>query len=272
LHSVAILYHPQRKRAIDEAEWLSTELRARGVTTDSGDGWNRAVIDQLCCDRDLVVALGGDGTIIHIARLASCFEVPVVGVNLGRVGFLAEMTPETLHERVDALANGDFWIEKRTMLDVEWQGNGPVQRFLALNEVALSRGGQPHAVHVRVILDGEEFVTYTADGVLVSTATGSTAYALAAGGPLMHPDSTDLLLTPVAPHLHIGRSTVLPGDTRVTLSFATHRAGVMVVDGSDERKFMPSHSVNIARSECVARFARLGPRSYFYSAIADRLK
>jgi NAD+ kinase len=272
VQNVAILYHPQRAQAIDEAEWLSAELRARGVSTNLGDGWDREVIERLCCDQDLVVALGGDGTIIHIARLAACFEVPVVGVNLGKVGFLAEMTPETLHQRVEALANGEFWIEKRAMLDVAWQGTGPVQHFLALNEVSVTRGGQAHAVHVKVGLDGSHFVTYTADGVLVSTATGSTAYSLAAGGPILHPEATDLLLTPVAPHLHIGRSTVLPGNTMVSLALATNRAGVMVVDGSDERRLLPDHVVTINRSELVARFARLEPRSYFYTAIADRLK
>jgi NAD+ kinase len=272
LQNVAILYHPKRQQAVDEAEWLSAELRARSVNTQVGNGWDRHDINRLCCDQDLVVALGGDGTIIHIARIAAISEVPVVGVNLGRVGFLAEMTPETLHKHVDTLARGEFWIEQRAMLDVEWHGNGSSQRFLALNEVAVSRGGQPQAVHVRIEIDGADFVTYTADGVLVSTATGSTAYSLAAGGPIMHPASTDLLLTPVAPHLHIGRSTILPADTRVTLSLVTDRAGVLVVDGSDERPFLPEHLVIVSRSERVARFARLGPRSYFYSAIADRLK
>jgi NAD+ kinase len=196
----------------------------------------------------------------------------VVGVNLGRVGFLAEMTPQDLHDNVDALAEGQFWIERRAMLDVEWRGDGNVERFLSLNEVAVTRGGMPHAVHVDTLLDGEPFLTYTADGVLVATATGSTAYSLAAGGPIVYPESTDFMITPVAPHLHIGRSTIVRGDTAVTLTLRSGRPGIMSVDSLDERPLGPHESIQVCRSKTVARFARLGPRWYFYSAIAARLK
>lgn len=272
LSHVAILYHPRRKRAVCEAEWLAGELRNRGVGTTVGNAWDeRTVFQAASCGADLLVALGGDGTIIQVARTSAPCGVPFLGINLGRVGFLAELTPDSLHGRVDEIAEGRFWIEKRTMLDVEFHDDGSIERFLCLNEVAMARGGFPRAVHVRTTLDGEAFVTYTADAVLVATATGSTAYSLAAGGPILYPESTDFMITPVAPHLHIGRSMVIPGDSRVTLSVDSERPAVVSVDGSDDRQLKPNHAVHVCRSEHVAQFARLGPRSYFYAAVADRL-
>jgi len=272
LRSVAVMYHPQREQAIAESRWLEDALRERGVVPVLGNGWDPDAVQHLCCDKDLVVALGGDGTIIHVARLAAPFTVPIVGVNLGRVGFLAALTPDALHHSVDALTEQRYWIENHTMLDVTYCSRDATEQFLALNEVTLARGGQPHALHVRVQLDGDDFLTYTADGVLVATATGSTAYSLAAGGPILYPESRDMLITPVAPHLHIGRSTVISGDTRVTLSLSSKRRGMMMADGDDERPVTGGDWIDVRRSELVARFARLSPRSYFYAAIASRMR
>lgn len=272
LQSVAVLYHPRRRRAVLEAEWLRGELERRGVSTVMADGWDPEVVTHVGCARDLLVVLGGDGTIIHIARMAAPGRVPVLGVNLGRVGFLADITPEGLHERVDAVAEGRFWIEYRTMLEAEWHGDGSAQHFLALNEVAVARGVAPRAVHVQISLDGEDFMTYTADGVLVATATGSTAYSLAAGGPIVYPESQDFMITPVAPHLHIGSSVIVPGDMTVDLRLTSERHAIMSVDGADERALRPNDTATVRRSGLQAGFARLGPRRYFYSALADRLK
>jgi NAD+ kinase len=122
------------------------------------------------------------------------------------------------------------------------------------------------------MLDGDEFMTFTADGVLVATATGSTAYSLAAGGPILYPESQDFMLTPVAPHLHIGRSIVVPGDTVVTLCLDTDRPSVLSVDGGEETYLHAEDTVTVRKSALRASFARLGPRKYFYTALADRLK
>jgi NAD+ kinase len=272
LQSIAILYHPRRKRAVEEAEWLANELGKRGVRTSIGSGWDEHVVERLCGDRQLLAAFGGDGTIIHVARLAAPYGVPLVGINLGRVGFLAELTPEDLPGRVDDLVEQKFWIERRTMLDVDFHSSRRVDHFLCLNELGVTRGLAPRAAHVHTQLDGRDFMTYTADGVLVATATGSTAYSLAAGGPILYPESNDFIITPVAPHLHIGRSMIVPGDTRVTLTIPTDRPAVVSVDGADEQTMRPDDRVDVCRSAQVASFARFGPRDYFYTAIAARLK
>lgn len=272
LQSVAILYHPRRRRAVTEAEWLAGQLQEHGVRTVLGNAWDQQSIPAAGLNADLIVALGGDGTIIQVARYAAPCSVPVLGVNLGRVGFLAEMTPESLRSQVDALIEQRYWIEHRSMLDIIWHDGAREERFLCLNEVSVSRGASPRAVHVNTLLDGREFMTYTADGVLVATATGSTAYSLAAGGPILYPESTDFMLTPVAPHLHIGRSMIVPGGTQVTLCLASDRPAVVIIDGTDERELQPHQVVEASRSETVARFARLGARYYFYEALAARLR
>lgn len=272
LHSVAVLYHPRKPKAIVEAEWIGVALRALGVQVVLENAWESAAVKRAGCGRDLVVALGGDGTIMQVARLLAPCSVPVLGVNLGRVGFLAEMTPEALHEKVGELAAGKFWIERRSMLEVEWHAGESVERFISLNEVAVTRGTGPRAVHVRILLDDEEFMTYTADAVLVATATGSTAYSLAAGGPILYPEARDLMLTPVAPHLHIGRSIILPESMIVTLCLASDRPAIMSVDGYEERTLRPEHTVRVRQAELAALFARLGSCRYFYQAIAQRLR
>ena len=272
LSTVGILYHPRRPRARDEAAWLFEELGKRGIRAELGNGWDESLLHSVCANRDLIIALGGDGTIIRVARFAAPFNVPVLGINMGRVGFLAELTPDTLHDRVDAIAAGQFWIERRTMLDVECRAGGAVLTSVALNEVAVARGSAPRAVHVRTVLDGDRFTTFTADGVLVATATGSTAYSLAAGGPILYPESGDFMLTPVAPHLHIGRSIVVPGDTIVTLCLDTDRPAVLSVDGGEETPLEPGDTVTVRKSALQSSFARLGPRKYFYTALAERLR
>lgn len=272
LRDVAILYHPLRPQAVAEAQWLFEQLCDRGVRASIGDGWDQTVVDRLCCDRELAVAFGGDGTIIHVARLAARYGAAVVGVNLGRVGFLAELTPKSMHEQIDALIEGRFWVERRSMLDVELRHGSGSSRTLCLNEAAVSRGVSAHAIHVDTLLDDELFMTYTADAVLAATATGSTAYSLAAGGPILYPESTDILITPVAPHLHIGRTTVVPGDATVTLRLATNRPAVLTVDGVVEKNITSQDTVRVFRSDTQVLFARLGPRSYFYSALRNRLQ
>lgn len=271
LKRVVILYHPRRKRALVEAEWLATALHERGIDSVLENAWGNTVSPALGASGDLVAALGGDGTIIRVARMLAPCGTPLLGVNLGRVGFLAELTPETMHEKIDAIAEGNFWIEHRAMLDVKLEVDGSAEHFQSLNEVGVARGPSPRAVHVHTSLDGGAFLDYTADGVLVVTATGSTAYSLAAGGPILYPESTDFMLTPVAPHLHIGRSMIVPGSTTATLSLTGDRPGILSIDGIDERTLQPQQPVEVRRSENQALFARLGPQSYFYAAIAARL-
>lgn len=272
LESAAVLYHPHRERAIAEAEWLDEELRRRDVRTVLGNGWDADLVRKAAGAAQLVVSLGGDGTIIHIARLLADSEVPLLGINLGRVGFLAEMTPAVLREKIAAIVAQEYRIEQRAMLDVELRQGQDREHFVSLNEVAVARGTSARAVHIETCLDGDPFMTYTADGILVVTATGSTAYSLAAGGPILNPEAPEIMLTPVAPHLHIGRSILLPPTMTVTLRARGDRPAIMSVDGADERTLGDEHIVTVRKSARAARFARFCPPTYFYEAIAARLR
>jgi len=272
LRDVAILFHPRRRNAVAEAEWLALALKERGVRASVASAWDGGTVEQLCQERDLAITFGGDGTILRVARLSAPLQIPLVGINLGRVGFLAEMTPETLHQCVDELAEQRYWIERRTMLEVHCVSSGRPLEYLSLNEVVVARGVAPRAIQVHTTLDGQDFINYTADGVLVATATGSTAYSLAAGGPIMYPEAKDFLLTPIAPHLHIGRSMIVPSDSTLELAVTAGRGAVMSIDGHEERHLDERDRVRVRRSGLEALFARLGDHQYFYQAIAARLR
>lgn len=270
LETVAVLFHPQRPRAIDAARMLEQRLRTAGLDVYSGSAFDRQAIRDRVHGRALAMALGGDGTILGVARETAGTGIPTLGVNLGHVGFLAELTLDMVETALPRILSKDYWVESRTVLEVHWRQNGIQTAHLGINEAAVARGGSTRAVRVAVSVDGFEYMTYTADGVLVSTATGSTAYSLAAGGPMMYPESADLLLTPVAPHMHVARSLILPGGSTVDLELRGDRDGMLSIDGQTECPLDVGAKVQICSSERQALFARLGPKTYFYSLFAKR--
>jgi NAD+ kinase len=270
--SVAVLFHPERPEAIGLARSLKHQLEKNRISVDSQPAFGATVIADVVADKDLALALGGDGTILAVAREASRHSVCTLGVNLGRVGFLAETVPAHLDALIDHVIAGSFWTEHRTVIEATWGRGAQLSRQLALNEVAVVRGTSTRAIRVVVELDGYEYVTHTADGVMVATATGSTAYSLAAGGPILYPESRDLVLTPVAPHLHIGRSVVIPGDTMVRMRLKDTREAMLAIDGQTECPLESGDTVTVARSPHQALFARLGPKTYFYSVLSDRVQ
>lgn len=272
LESAAVLFHPERPRAIEAANALAGTLTDAGVDVCLGSAFDSAAIRETIPGRDLAIALGGDGTILGVGRDTAGTDVPTLGINLGHVGFLAEVTPATVDTVLPRILAKDYWIEARSILQATWVEGGEPVCHLALNEVALARGTSTRAIRVAVSVDGFEYTTHTADGILIATATGSTAYSLAAGGPILYPESPDLLLTPVAPHLHIGRSVLLPGSAAVGLELRGDRDAMLSIDGHTECPFQLGQRVEIRASSKRSLFARLGPRSYFFSVLATRLQ
>lgn len=268
---MAILYHPEREVAIAEATRLTRIFDEAGIASCSGSAWDDAWLRGALKGRDLAVALGGDGTILSVGREGAGSGVPTLGINLGHVGFLAELTPDLVDDAMERIIAQDYWIERRHVLDVQWEENGIVKRHRALNEAALARGTSTRAIRVSISIDDFPYTTQTADGVMVATATGSTAYSLAAGGPIMYPEASDMLLTPVSPHLNIGRSLVLPCTASVSLTLQGDRDGMLAIDGQTECGFEVGQAVIISSSPEHAEFARLGPQTYFYSVLANRL-
>lgn len=166
---------------------------------------------------DIVLVMGGDGTMLAAARLAANSETPMLGVNLGGLGFLAEISVEELCHKMDAVLSGAFQIQKRMVLGVDFQSSKQQQHLFALNDVVIHRGGASRLVNIEVRVNDQYFNTYHADGLIIATPTGSTAYSLSAGGPILIPEMEAIILNPICPHALTARPAVIPGDHRVSV-------------------------------------------------------
>ncbi len=221
---------------------------------------------------DLLVTLGGDGSLLRAAQAAAPSGTPILGVNLGRVGFLTETEPDKWRDVLTQVLAGDYWIEERIMLRAEARRGGEnLGQAEALNDVVIGRGARARVVHLRVEVDGGELSLYVADGLIVATPTGSTAYALAAGGPILPPQLRNVLLVPVAPHLSMGRPIVLSEGVTVRIVVSGDRPAVLTVDGRVQAEMESGDEVTVEVSPHLTRFARVRERMYFYRTLAERL-
>ncbi len=276
LKHVGILHHPRLPDSLPLAQEIAGLLQNLGHTA-----WLCSAHDEACfagqvSHLDLVITLGGDGTILRAARLAAPHGVPILGVNLGQLGFLAELAVDEIPGKLPALLNGCHWTEDRLMLQVtQIQGKDGTTRLrsplLALNDAVVGRGSLSRTVRVDTHIDGDHLTTYVADGVIVATPTGSTAYALAAGGPILQPELKNLLLTPIAPHLTVVHSLVLLPTATVELKVTTDHLASLTIDGQIDIPLENEDVVTITASPHVCHFLRLQPKAYFYRTLMERL-
>ncbi len=217
---------------------------------------------------DLAVSLGGDGTMLRAVDLVAGDQVPVLGVNLGHLGYLAEVEPHQLLSSLVQFMAGDFEIQERMRLTVEVDaasGAGPLLRsYPALNEAVLGKTPTGQIVRISVEVDGEKLTTYPADGIIVATPTGSTAYAWSAGGPILAPSHQALLLTPVAPHMVFDRSLVLPPTACVRLEVAADRRAALSVDGRSLGLLEVGDAIVCTAAEHPARVVTFGRRGFLH--------
>jgi len=219
----------------------------------------------------LLVTLGGDGTLLSAARLAAERGIPVLGVNLGRLGFLTEVEVGDLCDGLRRFLEGDYRIEERTLVDVAVLRDGRrVRRALGLNEVVIQRAAAAGLVRLRLLVDSQEIGQIDADGVIVATATGSTAYALAAGGPIPEPTIEDLLLVPMIPFALTVRPIVLPPNQTVTVELPRNVA-VTTVDGGAAWRLRPGDRVRVAGHGRRLRMVRLTPPERFWMLLRQKL-
>lgn len=285
LKTIAILYQGRKQGTTDVANQLVSLLQHQGYDVRSIDlrdeGEEPAIIagqgkpDPLLKGRDMVIVLGGDGTILHAARLCAFADVPILGVNFGRVGFLTELEPGELLAKLPYYLQRDasVWIDKRTMLHAVLNQDGHSEEFLAINDIVIARGTWPRVVQVRVWIDDNYYSTTYADGIILSTATGSTAYNMSVGGPLLHPQVQSSVLTPIAPQLASDRSLILQPDARVKLQiFTGSQKGVFSADGQMNREIKDGAIVTVDTSSYVTQFLRRRPPTYFYQIINAKLK
>lgn len=216
---------------------------------------------------DLLITFGGDGTLLRGARLLAERDVPILGVNLGRMGFLTTATPDTLDEALAAAASGGYEVDTRCMLEsrIVAQDGTERQGPLALNDVVLHKGGVARVIGVRVLLRGEEIGRYSADGIIVATPTGSTAYSLSAGGPVVLPGVDALVITAICPHTLAVRPIVVPGESEVTIEQVPPVGDEVLVsyDGQVGTTLQPNERVLIQRARSAVRLIRLEKEGFF---------
>jgi NAD+ kinase len=272
---IGILAHPFRSGTAPVAQEIARSLEAHGIETWLRTAWDTTRALPQVHGSDLVIAIGGDGAMLRAARICAPDNVPVLGINTGHLGFLTEITPQNWERRLESLLQGHYWIEERMMIRCEVQRGGIVfDHGDALNDVVISRGAIAKAVRLETYIDGGWATTYHCDGLIIATPTGSTAYALAVGGPILPPELKNILVTPVAPHLSMDRPMVLSqGATiEVTVDPGTTAEIVLTVDGELLASMEPSDQVVVRASDRISRFVRLRERNYFYRSLLDRLE
>lgn len=232
-------------------------------------------IEELFDICDIAVTVGGDGTIIHAAKYAAKADLPLIGVNVGRLGFAADIEPDEISS-LTRLLSGDYTTEERILLDVEVIKGGDKhtsRHYLAVNDAVIARGELSKIVDLHLSLDGEEISKYRADGLLFATPTGSTAYSLSAGGPILAPQMECILLTPVCPHSLFSRSVLFSGDSElsVKVKIPSDCCCVLTIDGEKNVDILADDIVIIKKSQLKFKFASLHKRN-FYTLLNEKLK
>ncbi|WP_345306050.1 NAD(+)/NADH kinase [Candidatus Villigracilis saccharophilus] len=257
--------YPKMPEAFAEAEAMSAFLKKKGLNADHGSLYDEQLRNRVKKgEYDMLIAVGGDGSVLRAGHLCAPSRVPILGVNLGRLGFLIQVERNEWQDYFEKLFNGEGWIENRMMLRAEHIRAGEsLGKSNALNEVVVARGQNLRPVRLTASVDGRRLTSYVADGIIAATATGSTAYALAAGGPILPPELRNILLVPIAPHLSVDRAVVLSEGSSVSI-VPNSENSVVSVDGQLPTPLMEDDVVKVTVADVTAQFVRFGDPGYFY--------
>lgn len=273
IRSAAVLLHPRIARAEEIADIVCAALDNCTLHVSRASVWDVDQLHELLPRVDVAITLGGDGSILRVTRIAALYETPLLGINLGHLGFLAEIEPDDVAARIPPLVRGDYWVEERIMLQVEHRrGDETLGVYQAVNEAVVGRRSLSRVVRVPVRIDSQELITYRADGVLVATPTGSTAYSHAAGGPILHPEVRSFVLTPICAYPTASGSLVVPAETSIQLTALTDHEAALSIDGQDDVLLRDGDEVALSLSPHRARFLRGQPRNYFYATLPRKLR
>jgi len=228
--------------------------------------------EELAANIDVAVTLGGDGTLLGVARLVAQYEVPILGINMGHVGFLTEIELGDLFADLESFHRGEYEIDVRMMLEAKVIREEEIlKEFLALNDVVITKGPFARLIRLKTYANDAYVDTYPADGLIISTPTGSTAYSLSAGGPIIRPDMNLLLLTPICPHTLHSRSIILSEDDAIKVTvMADHPEVMLTVDGQEGYKLLPKDTVVVNKAAFSTRLIRIRKRS-FYDVLRKKL-
>jgi len=251
--------------AFSEAEAMAGFLKGIGVDAPHGSIYDEDLRKRVRSGEfDMLIIAGGDGSVLRAGHLCAPSNVPILGVNLGRMGFLIQVNRDDWREYFQKLFNGEAWIENRMMLRAEHiRAGDSLGHWIALNEVVVGRGQNLRPVRLTAAVDGRQLISYVADGLIASTPTGSTAYALAAGGPILPPELRNILLVPIAPHLSVDRAVILSEGSSVSIMTKGENA-VLSVDGQSPINLMEDDHIDIRTADVTAQFVRFGDPGYFY--------
>lgn len=276
LKRVGVLAHPLRPFTFPVAEAIQNFLRGKGIETWLYTRWEEDEVGESVKASDMVVAIGGDGAMLRAARVSAQYGVPVLGVNMGKLGFLTEISgPTTWEPSLEIVLSGQYWVEERMLIHATLtRDDQTIAAGDALNDIVISRGVASRTIWLETYIDGDWTTTYNADALIIATATGSTAYALACGGPILPPELRNILIVPVAPHLSMERPIVLSEGSTVEVVAAMDNATeiMLTVDGGILGEVLPGDLIRIQASQHVSRFVRLRERNYFYRSLLDRLE
>ena len=274
---VAVLPNLDKRGSSDVVEKLGVMLKQEGITaylpdTIFGANFEHAPEDELYRIADLIITIGGDGTIIRYAKRAALDNKPVLGINAGRMGYLANIEQNEL-ALLSKLKSNEYFIENRMMLNVEiYENSKKINEFLALNDAVITSGFISRIIDTNVFV-GNDSINYRADGLIVSTPTGSTAYSLAAGGPIIDPLTENFCITPICSHSLSAKPILLGADNQIRIkSFSKKRTEIyLTIDGRKVANIKPFTQIIISKSNLTAKLIRLNDRS-FYKTLSVKFK
>lgn len=283
IKTIGILANPGKEPAIAVAQTADTYLREHGVDVllpyhlaESFGAPERGLAEPAVASADAVLVMGGDGTILAASRECAPKMTPILPVHLGRFGFLTEVAPEDLIAALDGLLEDRYTIEERMMLSgVSKRASETADStsVYALNEIAIANGPLSRVLHLRLLINGRYVTSYAADGIIVATPTGSTAYSLSAGGPLVHPVLQTLLVTPICPHTLTARTLLVPADHEVTIMVERDPEDTVrvTVDGQLGFPLRAGDQITVRRSPTPARLISVGGAD-FYDKLQTKLR
>jgi NAD+ kinase len=276
INKVGIIYNPGIAAAVSLVPQVESILKGLKV-----DVWDcpaievKKAVDRIN-DTGLMLSIGGDGTILRAAQAVVGSGIPICGINLGKLGFMTELTVAEVPELLPRIIAGEGWYDRRAVLealvtDYDQAGSEAIT-YYALNDVVVARGAVARIININTYIDDEFFTNYRADGVILATATGSTAYALANGGPVLNPKDKSMVLMPILPHLHSSYSMVLPEATTVKLEVSSRYPATLSVDGNINLPLADGARVRVRLSEVVTNFLRIHEKGSFYATLEQKLK
>lgn len=269
---IGLVVHPGRDEAVAAGSAISSWLTERGATVRSYDGADTnddARAESFIDGLDLVLSIGGDGTFLRAAHLASRGTCPVLGVKVGRLGFLTETDPDTAHGLLEGALRGELPIEDRIAVVARPIGDWGAPQW-ALNEIIVEKRSRHRLVRLALWVDDTYITTFSADGVIVATPTGSTAYSFSSGGPIVSPTVGCLVVTPIAAHMVFDRSLVLPASSRVRMEVVGDEDGLLSADGRASLEMPVGSAVEIGRAATPARIVRPADAPAFHTLVRDK--